>query len=249
MRWRGAAVKRAMAGALGVALLAVAGPSARAQGQLDLALVLAVDCSYSVDAHEFELQMQGLAKAFLDPGVVEAIGVGKHGAIAVSIVQWSSAKSQVLVLPWTVVRDTASAAQVAETLLTAPRMTQDGGTSISAMIDVGAALLARMPLPAARHVIDISSDGRNNNGRDVRRARDAAVAQGVTINGLAILNEVPTLHFYFERWVIGGADAFVVKANDYDDYVNAIRRKLLREIGGDKFADAGGTARGRTATP
>jgi len=242
-------VRRAAAGAFGFALLASAVLPVRAQAQLDLALVLSIDCSYSVDEREFELQMQGLAKAFLDPGVVEAIRVGKHGAIAVSIVQWSSVKSQVLVLPWTVVQDAASSAQVAEALLTAPRLTQDGGTSISTMIDVGTALLAQVPQPAKRHVIDISADGRNNNGRDVGQARDYAVSQGVTVNGLAILNEVPSLHFYFERWVIGGADAFVVKADTYDDYIDAIRRKLLREIGGDQFAARSGAAAWRTAKP
>ena len=242
-------MRRAAAGAFGFALLASAVLPVRAQAQLDLALVLSIDCSYSVDEREFELQMQGLAKAFLDPGVVEAIRVGKHGAIAVSIVQWSSVKSQVLVLPWTVVQDAASSAQVAEALLTAPRLTQDGGTSISTMIDVGTALLAQVPQPAKRHVIDISADGRNNNGRDVGQARDYAVSQGVTVNGLAILNEVPSLHFYFERWVIGGADAFVVKADTYDDYIDAIRRKLLREIGGDQFAARSGAAAWRTAKP
>jgi hypothetical protein len=224
---------------LGLALLLSPSGVVAAQAQVDLALVLTIDCSYSIDEQEFALQTRGLAQAFLDPAVVVAIRAGRRQAIAVSIVQWSSARSQVLVLPWTLVTDAASAAAVAETLLAAPRLTQDGGTSISAMIDVGVALLRESPVQAPRRVVDISGDGRNNNGRDVRQARDAAAAAGVTVNGLAILTEVPTLKYYFEQYVIGGSDAFALSADSYADYADAIRRKLLREIGGSKLSEAG----------
>jgi hypothetical protein len=238
-------VRFRLAAWLGLAISCLAPGGAAAS--VDLALVLTVDCSYSVDAAEFELQAQGLARAFLDPAVVDAIQVGAHRAIAVSIVQWSNAGSQVLVLPWTVVRDADGAGEVAGRLLAMPRLTQAGGTSISTMIDVGAALLAETPVAAARRVIDISGDGRNNSGRDVRQARDAAAAQGITVNGLAILNEVPTLKRYFEKYVIGGEDAFAVSADTYADFADAMRRKLLREIGGSKLSEslADGAAGGR----
>ena len=205
---------------------------------VDLELVLTIDCSYSVDSREFALQTKGLAQAFLDPKVVHAIRSGAKGAITISIVEWSNAPSQVLVMPWTVVSDAASAKAVAVKLARMPRLTQAGGTSISAMVDFGIALLDANPFKGTRQAIDISSDGRNNSGRDVRMARDAAIARGITINGLAILDEVSTLNYYFEQFVIGGRGAFVITADGYDDYVVAIRRKLLREISGDKLARA-----------
>lgn len=219
--------------------LALAAPPALARDQVDLALVLTVDCSYSVDQGEYALQIRGLAQAFLDPGVMQAIRAGANHRIVVSVVQWSSAASQVLVLPWTVVGDEASARAVADRIAATPRLTADGGTSISAAIDVAAALLDASPLPAKRRAIDISSDGRNNNGRGIVAARDAALLRGITVNGLAIENEVPTLRRYFELYVIGGEGAFVVTAESYADYVGAIRRKLRREIAGDKISDAG----------
>ena len=222
--------------------LLVSASAARAGTPVDLALVLTVDCSYSVDAREFALQAQGLAQAFLDRSVVEAIAAGPNHAIAVSVVQWSSAASQVLVLPWTVVGDADSAAAVAVRLAAMRRLTHDGATSIASAIDYGVALLEAAPLAAMRRAIDISSDGRNNSGIDVRAARNAAVARGITVNGLAILNEVPTLHYYFEQHVVGGSGAFVVVAGSYDDYVAAIRRKIIREIAGDRLSDAGENA-------
>lgn len=215
-----------------------AAPAARRAGAavVDLELVLTIDCSYSVDAAEFRLQTGGLAEAFLDSAVVEAIEAGPKGAIAVAVIQWSSRESQVLALPWTIVADAAQAAEVAARLASMPRLTQEGGTSISAAIDQAGAYFAANPAKGSRRVIDISSDGRNNNGRDVRRARDQALAQGITINGLAILSEVATLGYYFERSVIGGEDAFATTAAGYDDYVDAIRRKLVREITGNKLS-------------
>ena len=119
-----------------------------------------------------------------------------------------------------------------------PRLTQEGGTSISAVIDRACDYFQANPARGDRRVIDISSDGRNNSGRDVRRARDQALARGITINGLAILSEAATLGYYFDLYVVGGEGAFVENAASYDDYVHAIRRKLLREITGNKLSRA-----------
>ena len=199
--------------------------------QVDLELVLAIDCSYSVDAREFELQKIGLAQAFRNPGVLAAIQAGKHKTIAVSVVEWSKPGVQEVVVPWTLVRDGAGAEALAARIEAVPRLTAEGATSISSMIRFGIAYLAANPISGARRVIDISADGRNNAGRKMAAAGALARAYGVTVNGLAILNEIPTLHFYFEQQVISGPDAFVMEANDYEDYAVAILRKLIREIG------------------
>ncbi len=216
---------------LGLTTPAFVGPAAQTAYPVDVELVLAIDCSYSVDAGEFALQKAGLAKAFRHPAVVAAIEAGPRGTIAVAVVQWSGAATQVTVVPWTLVTGAASAAALAANIEAAPRMTREGATSITAMVAYGIGLIQANGLAGARRVIDISADGRNNTGRRIRAVAPLAAISGVTVNGLAILNEVPTLRFYFEKYVIAGADAFAMAANDYDHYAAAILRKLMREIG------------------
>ncbi|MEE8246526.1 MAG: DUF1194 domain-containing protein [Alphaproteobacteria bacterium] len=217
-------------------MVALGAPGAGRAREADLALVLAIDCSYSIDDSEFDQQRFGLAAAFLDPRVVAAIGTGAAGAILVTVVQWSNSASQVQVLPWTRVAGLADAAGVAERLVAMKRRTLEGGTSISAAIDFSRGLLADPALRAARRVIDVSADGRNNNGRDVRAARDAALAAGITVNGLVILNAVPTLGYYFRRSVLAGDASFVVEALSYEDYGDAMLAKLVREITGNMLS-------------
>ncbi len=206
-------------------------PAAQTSYPVDVELVLAIDCSYSVDASEFALQKIGLAEAFRHPAVVAAIEAGPHAAIGVTVVQGSGADSQSTVVPWTLVTDAASAAALAARIEAAPRMTQEGATSISAMVAYGIGLIEANGLAGARRVIDISADGRNNTGHRIRAVAPLAAISGVTVNGLAILNEVPTLRFYFEKYVIAGPGAFAMEANDYGRYGGAILRKLIREIG------------------
>ncbi len=206
-------------------------PAAQSPRQVDLELILAVDCSYSVDTAEFDLQKIGLAEAFRHPAIVAALRAGKYGAIRVAMVEWSGTDSQVVVVPWTTVHDAASAAALATRIESTPRLTQEGATSISSMIEFGLALFAANRSADTRRVIDISADGRNNMGARITVMRAVAAATGVTVNGLAILNEVPTLDFYFQKYVIAGSDAFVIRADDYSYYALAILRKLLREIG------------------
>jgi hypothetical protein len=208
-----------------------AAPTAQTSYPVDLELVLAIDCSYSVDAQEFALQKNGLAEAFRHPSVVAAIRAGARGTIGVAVVQWSGAATQTTVVPWTLITDADSAAALAARIETAPRMTQEGATSITAMVAYGIGLFEANRLAGARRVIDISADGRNNTGHKIRAVAPLAAISGVTVNGLAILNEVPTLGFYFEKYVIAGAGAFAMEANDYDHYATAILRKLIREIG------------------
>lgn len=209
----------------------VGAPAAQTSYPVDLELVLAIDCSYSVDTREFALQKTGLAEAFRHPAVVAAIQAGERGAIGVTVVQWSGAATQSTVVPWMLIADAASAADLAVRIESTRRMTQEGATSISAMVAYGIASIEANNLAGTRRVIDISADGRNNTGRKVRAVAPLAALSGVTVNGLAILNEVPTLGFYFERYVIAGAGAFAMEANDYRHYATAILRKLIREIG------------------
>ena len=207
-------------------------PAGRAQqADVDLALILAVDCSFSVDSREFALQMEGMGRAFLRDEVQEAIAMGQRQRIAVAVVQWSDDRNQIVSLPWTIVAGKDDADRLGRMLMGMPRQLAQGGTSISAALRFSAPLFASAPA-AERWVIDVATDGRNNSGPPVAQMRDRLVAEGITINGLTILNEWPTLDSYFENNVAGGPGYFVIPANDYDDYGEAIFQKLLREITG-----------------
>lgn len=205
-------------------------PAAESLRPVDLELILAIDCSYSVDTTEFDLQKIGLAQAFRNPAVLGAIQAGQYKSIAVTVVEWSGPKSQIIAVPWTRVHDAASALTMAARIEAAPRLTAEGATSISSMIEFGLASFHVNRFAASRRVIDISADGRNNSGRKIRALAPLILEQGVTVNGLALLNEVRTLNFYFEKYVIAGPGAFVIQADDYENYAIAILRKLLQEI-------------------
>jgi hypothetical protein len=224
--------KRVVAAALLLLALTTPSPITRAQdAEVDLALVLAVDCSFSVDFREFALQMRGLGEAFRKPEIKRAIAMGNLQRIAVSVVQWSDESNQVVAMPWTILESEEDGDLFGETLMGMPRKLAEGGTSISSALLYSAAHLTRAPR-APRLVIDVSSDGRNNVGVPVNAVRDRLVAQGITINALTILNEWPTLDIYFQNQVVGGEGHFVIPANDYSAYADAIYRKLLREITG-----------------
>jgi Mg-chelatase subunit ChlD len=199
--------------------------------EVDLALVLAVDCSFSVDANEFAQQVQGLGAAFKRAEVKAAIQQGNLQRIAVSVVEWSDAKSQVVVVPWTTVSTDAEIESLGDRLTAIRRDLAEGGTSISSALLYAEALFTTAP-KSQRQVVDVSSDGRNNIGVPVASARDRLVARGITINGLVILNEWPTLDVYFQNQVVGGQGHFVIPADNYTAYGEAIYRKLLKEITG-----------------
>lgn len=208
------------------------GPARAQAAEVDLALVLAIDCSFSVDTSEFRLQMQGLGQAFRRTEIHQAIAQGKTGRIAISVFQWSDDRSQLIVVPWTIVDGANAALALADQLETMPRKLAEGGTSISSAMRFAAAMLDAAPMVTERRVMDISSDGRNNIGVSPDRVRNQIVSRGMTINGLVIINEWPTLDKYFEQQVVGGPAHFVMVANDYPAYGEAIYRKLLREITG-----------------
>jgi hypothetical protein len=208
--------------------------TASADAQVDLNLVLAVDASGSVSAHRFDLQKRGYSAAFRDAQVIKAIRSGEHRSIAVTVLQWTGYTLQAIAVPWTLVRDDASARALADAIDATPRILFAGGTSISGAIDYSARLFAQCPYTGTRRVIDISGDGSNNNGRPARLARDDAVRAGIGINGLPILTIEPTLDQYYASDVIGGPNAFLIPATSYETFAEAIRRKLILEI-----ADAG----------
>jgi Protein of unknown function (DUF1194) len=201
-----------------------------AQTAVDLQLVLAVDASGSVDQQRFELQKQGYVAAFRDPGVLRAIQSGATQAIAVTMVQWTGPAFQIQVLPWTLIKDAATAHAFADAIAATPRQLFSGGTSISGAIDYAVPLLLESPFQGTRRVIDVSGDGVNNRGRSAASARDDAVRAGIVINGLPILALEPDLDRYFSDLVIGGPGAFVIAAKSYETFAEAILKKLIREM-------------------
>lgn len=196
----------------------------------NILLVLAVDASGSVNQKRFELQRKGYADAFRNLRVLDAIRGGSTGSIAVTMVQWTGPGMQVLAVPWVLVKDTASANAFADTVEAAPRQLFGGGTSISGAIDHAMLLFPTAPYRGLKRVIDISGDGSNNRGRDVREARDEAVRAGVVINGLPIVSLEFGLDKYYFDHVIGGPGAFIVPADSYENFAQAVLRKLILEI-------------------
>ena len=231
--------RRSLIAAAGAAALASATRPSRAEEPVDVALVLAVDVSRSIDEDEARLQREGYRNAVADPRVVEAIRGGMLGAVVIAYTEWAGIEYQRLVIPWTRIAGQRDADAWAEALALAPRNSLSW-TSISGAIDHARRVMAECPFEATRRVIDVSGDGVNNSGPPAEGARDRAVAEGMVINGLPILNDRPTfgrpppmpLDQYFRDSVIGGAGAFVIAAEDFESFGNAVRRKLIREIAG-----------------
>src|SRR5438552_544329 len=174
--------------------------------------------------------MQGYVAAFRDPRVLYAIQSGATQAIAVTMVQWTGPALQIQVLPWTVIQDATTAHAFAAAIVATPRQLFSGGTSISGVIDYAVPLIRESPFQGTRRVIDISGDGSNNRGRPAASARDDAVRAGIVINGLPILALEPSLDRYFSDNVIGGPGAFVIVAESYETFADAILKKLIREM-------------------
>jgi hypothetical protein len=215
--------------ALGLALVRPA-DTALAQTAVDLQLVLAVDVSGSVNQARFELQKQGYVAAFRDARVLRAIRSGARGAIAVTMVQWTGPELQIQVVPWRLIGTQAAAAAFADAIDGAPRRLFGGGTSISGAVDYGVALLGDSSYRGTRRVIDVSGDGSNNRGRPAHLARDEAVRSNIGINGLPILAIEPDLDRYYRDNVIGGPGAFMIAAESFETFADAILKKLITEI-------------------
>jgi Protein of unknown function (DUF1194) len=203
---------------------------ATAATEVDLLLVLAVDASGSVSQRRFELQKQGYAAAFRDPRVLKSVQSLMTQSIAVTMFQWTGPRLQVQVVPWTIIKDAATAEGFAGAIGRVPRQLFGGGTSISGAIDYARLVLLQSPFTASRRTIDISGDGANNIGRPVQFARDEAVKDGITINGLPILAVEPDLDTYYFENVIGGPGAVMVPADSFESFAEAILKKLIIEI-------------------
>lgn len=244
MRARGVLAVAALA--LGLSIWQGLGAAdARAADAVDVALVLAADVSRSITTDEFQLQRQGYASGITSPAVVKAIRAGTHGAIALTYVEWSGAGEQQIVVDWQIIRDDASAKSFVDTLLAAPRSFY-GRTSISAAIDFAMARLKESGVTAERQIIDVSGDGTNNAGRPLQDARAEALAAGVTVNGLAIINDRGELYGGFSghtnppgglpNWyrdnVTGGPGSFLIVVNDFEAFGEAMTNKLLNEVAG-----------------
>jgi Protein of unknown function (DUF1194) len=230
---------RSAIGLVAAAFLFVAAPlHAVADEEVDVALVIAVDISFSMDPEEQALQREGFVEAFRSPIVHDAIRKGTIGKVAVVYAEWAANFEQRVIVPWTVIDNPESAFAFAGRLAAQP--TRRGPrTSVSGAIDFGVRLLRESGVEAPRRVIDISGDGANNQGRPVTEARDEAVAQGLTINGLPIMLkratsywDVTDLDVYYRDCVIGGPGAFTVPVRERDQFVNAIKTKILMEIAG-----------------
>jgi len=228
-------------------IISILGPVGAATSKpVDLELVLAVDISGSIDPDEARLQRQGYLAALTDPEVIQAIRQGTLGRIAVTYVEWAGIHTAHTVVDWTLVEDSESARRFVDAIARAPLQTALW-TSISNAIEFALPRFDNNGFEGTRRVIDISGDGPNNQGGLVVKRRDRAVAAGVTINGLPIVNNrpspfgwpaLPDLDLYYENCVIGGPGAFYVVANSFTDFARAIRKKLILEI-----ADRAPTAR------
>ncbi|WP_417517196.1 DUF1194 domain-containing protein [Minwuia sp.] len=209
-----------------------------AQQRIDMALVLAVDTSRSVDNKEYSLQMAGMAAAFRDPSVQYAITTGAPSGLAVTLVQWSASDEQEQVIPWTLLTSLEDASRLADRISRVPRAMKGGKTALGEAMAHSIGLIDQLGPIARRNVIDISGDGGSNEGRLPQVIREQARAAGIIINGIAILNEEPRLNHYFRTDVIVGTGAFIITATDYVDFARAIRMKLIREIVGTPIAMA-----------
>jgi hypothetical protein len=224
-----------------VALVMVSTQPVLAAEHVDLLLVLSSDVSRSVDHPKFLLQREGYAAAISDPVVMEAIKSGPHQRIAVCFVEWSGFGAQKLVIDWTMIDNPGAARKFGDQLLELPRAFADR-TSISGGIEFAATQLERAPFEGSRRTIDVSGDGTNNAGRDVKLARDETIAKGIVINGLVILSDRPVpwnaehtnppggLEKYYQDNVIGGPGAFVLVAENFNSFGRAIIKKLIAEI-------------------
>jgi len=212
---------------------------AKAAEPVDVELVLAVDVSLSMAPSELEIQRQGYAAALTSPQVLDAIAQGMHGRIAVTYFEWAGSSTQHVIVPWTVIETAADAERVASQLSAWPPNSARR-TSISGAMEFALDLFAESGFSGMKRVIDISGDGPNNQGAPVNATRDALVGQGIVINGLPLMTrggftsvyDVADLDQYYADCVIGGAGAFMIPVNEWSQFPEAVRRKLVMELAG-----------------
>ncbi|HVL20006.1 MAG TPA: DUF1194 domain-containing protein [Amaricoccus sp.] len=226
MRWRW----------LAVALTLAAIPAGAQQPvEVDAKIVLAVDVSRSMDLGESAVQREGYLAALRHPDLARAIAAGARGRVAIAYFEWAGQVQDGGLVPWRVIDGPVTAAALADEIAGLP-VRRARGTSISRAIAFATVLLEDDQIAGARRVIDVSGDGANNIGPIVTGSRDAAVAKGITVNGLPILalggGAPPNLDLYYQDCVVGGDGAFVMVARERADLARTIRRKLVLEISG-----------------
>jgi hypothetical protein len=211
----------------------------QAAPSVDIELVIAVDVSYSMDLDELAVQREGYAQAIVSKEFLQALRGGPNGKISVTYFEWSASSDQRVIIPWRVIDGPETADAVASEIMQTP-VRRGSRTSISGAIQFAMPLFDEDPQRGLRRVIDISGDGPNNNGLPITPVRDEALAKGIVINGLPIMIKEPSystmdidnLDWYYEDCVIGGPGSFVVTIKDRDQFMEAIRTKLLLEVAG-----------------
>lgn len=238
--------------ATGIAALLVLIAMPASAADTDLALVMAIDVSGSIDPAEYRLQHEGIARAFENPAVLSAIAGGANGAIDATVMEWSDRDKQDTIVPWSRISNRASAAAFAAQVRAAHR-TSDGLTAIGDAMLAAAAAFETLHDHPARRVIDLSGDGIANIGPNPAVVRDALVARGIVINGLAILQHETWLSSYYDQYVVGGPGAFLLDVQSYDTFAQAMQEKLVNEIASGpgrrmRFGGAQGPAESSSAT-
>jgi len=206
--------------------------SHHALAQADLALVLAVDVSSSINDERFKLQREGIAEGLESKEILDAIASGPRQTIELAVVEWS--EDQSVLVDWTIVRNRADMDSVLAALRTKPRPRVGYRTNVGGGIGKAIALFDSAPLVPERKVVDVSGDGEQNHGKlKAEQVRDAAVAKDITINGLPITSgEEPEVDRWYESHVVGGDGAFMIVANGYAGFSDAMRKKLALEVAG-----------------
>lgn len=214
-------------------------PQTAAAEVVDVELILAVDVSLSMSPRELALQRDGYVAALTSEPVINAIRDGVHGKIAIAYVEWAGSTMQQVVVPWTIIGSLEDAEGVAAQLSVHPPNSARR-TSISSALSFAADMFAESPHRGMKRVIDVSGDGPNNQGELVLPARDALTERGITINGLPLMTgggyssvyDITDLDLYYRDCVIGGPGAFMIPVNDWSQFPEAVRRKLVLELAG-----------------
>lgn len=204
---------------------------------VDLALILAFDCSASVNLNEFALMTTGCAAALRDPDVVAGLTGGPLGGTLAALLLWSGPAAQEVMVEWTRIASPTDLDAFARAVEDVPRVLPAGTTAVGEALRACLRLLAAAPAEARRIVVDFVGDGRSNAGIDPEPVRDLLVQAGVTINGLCVLHEEPDLVESYRREVIGGPGAFAVQCQDFNGFAEAMRQKLVREIAALQLPD------------
>jgi hypothetical protein len=197
---------------------------------VDLALVIALDCSASVSVESFGLMASGCAAGLRDEAVMQGLTGGPLGGSLCALMIWSGVGAYEVMADWSRLGTPEEIAAFAETVENVPRVIGAGATAVGEALRACGRLLLAKPAGATRSVIDMVGDGKSNQGVRPAPVRDALVAAGVTINGLCVLHDEPDLLAHYQAEVIGGPGAFAMTCQDFSEFEAAMRQKLRREI-------------------